>query len=743
MAVLRITALMTGISLLLHLVSSHTSRLIMTGAGPARNDELVTAAYWALVAGALIQLPACLSRRASIYRITMALGGGIYLLMLATDVVLSLFQGSSPLSPVHLGDYCGIPAIMLAAALGPPVGFILALLMSAAAAIVNNHADTLMLQLLSVGHGWIVPLPFFVAFTLARSTARKLDTRISRVHRDTLREIRSRELRETETHFLAHIHDTVLTLLRAVASGALPPDKDVILSHLSPAEISAGDAEIPVADAFREVHDVVEKSAPGTGITATGELPTSGGGIPARAVAAICGALAEAALNSRRHALTNERNCTISCAATDGEISGFRVDFTDEGVGFDPDTVPGNRAGVRVSITGRVSDTPGCSVDLRSAPGSGTRVTLCWRREPGDPVEPGNETNQPALPPLFRLIGMYITHSPWFALATVAVFTGLSVVDESCAHGPAWVLGILALATSVFAVTSGTSEKLRPIPTVVVVLGVITMIVAGVFTGTSVISGWPAGWWAFAVQVPLPLLAIRCRARVALATLFVCTAILRVLEVAGFATPGDATVILMFGATIIAGSLVPLLVRRATAGIPVAVEASRMRSVGLSRDTARSSYLGESCRWVGGLVRVILDESRPEADRRRDSRLLELRLRDSIRSPLLDRTALNRAVWFARSRGVRIALLDERSESSPRCRGTGGDPPSQATALDMVRSAAAEIIDAAVEGQVTVRLLPEGRTNLATVVSEARGEVHYVTYDHEGRATTRRIRSGD
>ncbi|MBV7293295.1 hypothetical protein [Corynebacterium sp. TAE3-ERU16] len=736
-SVLRITALVTGISLLLHLVSSYTTHST-TASGGGDGDPVVAVAFATLVGCALLQLMACFSARAAVYRFAMAFGGGTYLLMLAVDVTLFFSRGESRLGPVHLGDYCAIPAVMVAAAIGPPLGLILAFAMTAVAAIANNQAITPVSQLLSVGHGLIVPLPFFIAFTMGLSAARRLDARISRAHREILCEIRSRELRETEARFLAHIHDTVLTLLRAVASGGIPPDKDLILSHLTPSEVPTPDTGIPVADAVRMVREVVADAAPGTRVIVTGKPAPAGVGPPGQVVTAICGAIGEAALNSIRHARTDDRRCVISWTTGRGELTGFRVQFTDGGIGFDPASVPENRAGVRVSITGRVAATPGCSVDVRSRPGSGTRVTLSWRR----PADPGNREDA-ALPSLYRLTGMYITHSPWFALAAVTVLTGVSLVDEDCTHGLAWGIGIAALAVSVFAVTSGTTERLGRRSTAIVVVSVVVMIVAGALTGTMSTDAWPAGWWMYATQVSLPLLAIRCRAVVALATTFVCAALVRVLVLAGVDVQGADTGILMFAATTITGALVPFLVRRATAGFPVAVEATRIRSAGLSRVTTRSSFLGESCGWVGDLVRAILDDARPEAARRRDAKLLELRLRDAIRSPLLDRPRVNRAVWEARSRGVRVVLLDERSESSALRGVSGGDPDPESTALTGVRSAAAGIIDAAVDGQVTVRLLPEGRSNIATVVSEVRGEVHYVTFDHAGRAVTRHMRSED
>ncbi|WP_205618329.1 hypothetical protein [Corynebacterium sputi] len=46
------------------------------------------------------------------------------------------------------------------------------------------------------------------------------------------------------------------------------------------------------------------------------------------------------------------------------------------------------------------------------------------------------------------------------------------------------------------------------------------------------------------------------------------------------------------------------------------------------------------------------------------ARLTEMRLRDAIRSPLLDSPDIRTAVWRARARGISVQLLDDHSEST-------------------------------------------------------------------------------
>ena len=102
--------------------------------------------------------------------------------------------------------------------------------------------------------------------------------------------------------------------------------------------------------------------------------------------------------------------------------------------------------------------------------------------------------------------------------------------------------------------------------------------------------------------------------------------------------------------------------------------------------------------------------------------LTELRLRDILRSPLLDRPSLNASIWDARSRGVTVKLLDDRSERESALPFSSRDltknlrieEPSLKTVC-----AAVQTLDQCESGDsVTVRLLPSGRGVFATIASD-------------------------
>lgn len=96
---------------------------------------------------------------------------------------------------------------------------------------------------------------------------------------------------------------------------------------------------------------------------------------PGEVVQAIAHAMSEAIRNSTRHA-------SGSAVRIYGGVHRDRIEVTvaDDGPGFDLSAVPLSRFGIRESIFGRLERIPGANAVIDSAPGSGTRVHLAWRR---------------------------------------------------------------------------------------------------------------------------------------------------------------------------------------------------------------------------------------------------------------------------------------------------------------------------------------------------------------------------
>lgn len=195
------------------------------------------------------------------------------------------------------------------------------------------------------------------------------------------------------------MHDTILNTLTAIArSGGTPAaisqcrqDIGLLQSALSDSGTTHGRGRAgcgPVA-AIEAV--VAEMRARGMAV----HLEISGGAtaqstpeprgtaepglVPGPVVTAIAHATREALANVAAHAGTGQAWVTITMATAADPAGAARIEVTvrDEGAGFDPDRVDPARLGLRRSITERVEDWGG-SAWVRSAPGEGSTVSLCW-----------------------------------------------------------------------------------------------------------------------------------------------------------------------------------------------------------------------------------------------------------------------------------------------------------------------------------------------------------------------------
>jgi signal transduction histidine kinase len=112
--------------------------------------------------------------------------------------------------------------------------------------------------------------------------------------------------------------------------------------------------------------------------------PAGGASVPADVADALASAALQAAVNSVQHAGDASVERWVVVERRDG---GVRIEVGDAGAGFDVDTIPAERLGVRRSIVERVRAVGG-AVDIDSAPGSGTRVRLTWNPTTGSETGP-------------------------------------------------------------------------------------------------------------------------------------------------------------------------------------------------------------------------------------------------------------------------------------------------------------------------------------------------------------------
>jgi signal transduction histidine kinase/phage shock protein PspC (stress-responsive transcriptional regulator) len=185
--------------------------------------------------------------------------------------------------------------------------------------------------------------------------------------------IRSQE----RTEVAAHLHDSVLQTLALVQRQAGDPRAVSALARRQERELRAWlqDRDAPgpdesLAGALAAAAEEVE-AAHGVGVdlVTVGDAPLDD---HARALAA---AAREALVNAAKFA--GDAGPVSLYAEADGER--LQVFVRDRGPGFDPDTAPADRRGVRDSIVGRMARHGGRAA-IRPAPGRGTEVELTLER---------------------------------------------------------------------------------------------------------------------------------------------------------------------------------------------------------------------------------------------------------------------------------------------------------------------------------------------------------------------------
>ncbi len=376
-----------------HVISAAVWALavLSTAVGDAVDDDrrlpaLVVLAALA-VAYALLGVPAIgagARRRAVLYLVVLVLAFGV-LGWLASALLFLLFIAYSHVWFAVQGTLTGISWTLLlglASAVGP--------LLSAASA--RSPGDLLLDT--GVGITFSLALGIWISRVLHESAERaSLIAQLEATRSELAAAERERGVLAERERLAQEVHDTLaqgytsIVVMAQTASALLPGDPDAARERLAVIEEVARDnlAEArAVVAAFRPValdgstlvealRRLAERFARETGLAVrvdTGALD----GVPSlrtdEEVVLLRGAQ-EALTNVRRHAAASA--VVLRLARVGGQVS---VHVEDDGVGFDP-------AAVSVSglegLRGRVAQVGG-EVDVTSAPGSGTRVTV---RVPG------------------------------------------------------------------------------------------------------------------------------------------------------------------------------------------------------------------------------------------------------------------------------------------------------------------------------------------------------------------------
>jgi signal transduction histidine kinase len=277
-------------------------------------------------------------------------------------------------------------ALSLPLAIAPAIAFGAGTALAPAASVVTASPRRASLALLFV----VVATNWLIRQALCRRATRA-DARLAAADREARDQyvVLSENVERREQDRL--LHDTILNTLTAIArSGGTPAaisqcrqDIALLQSALSDSGTThdRGRSGSGPVEAIETVAGEMRARGLDVNLEITGGAhgTPETGLVPDPVVAAIAHATREALANVAGHAGTGQAWVTVSVTAASDPAGAPRIQVTvrDEGPGFDPGSVDPARLGVRRSITERVEDWGG-SAWVRSAPGVGTTVSLCW-----------------------------------------------------------------------------------------------------------------------------------------------------------------------------------------------------------------------------------------------------------------------------------------------------------------------------------------------------------------------------
>jgi len=217
-----------------------------------------------------------------------------------------------------------------------------------------------------------------VLMRLVRGAADAADTALAEHEEARRRAAVEQARRAAEREQNRDLHDTVLATLSMVGTGSIADDSPTLRTEAA-ADLALIErlADRPEPD-HRPVRLDERLTAVANAVASKLAVDTELAGctVPSEVAEALAAASAQALANVLRHARVG--HATLRSHGIDGQVV---VEVSDEGVGFDPATVPRHRYGIREAIQGRLRAAGG-DASVESSPGAGTRVKMWWPRVP-------------------------------------------------------------------------------------------------------------------------------------------------------------------------------------------------------------------------------------------------------------------------------------------------------------------------------------------------------------------------
>lgn len=194
----------------------------------------------------------------------------------------------------------------------------------------------------------------------------------------------------------AIVHDSVLTTLLSAAAVSSPKEADLAASMAKQAiarldEAGAAPQHDEIRVPFSRLSTRIKQTTATLGLPFTMTvIDDFCSNIPVAASEALFSATVQAMLNSMQHAGPPDTALDRTLTMRSRSEGGCTIEIADSGVGFDPDTVPGGRLGLRISIVERMSSAGGVA-HIATGIGHGTTITLDW---PGPEDKSATLTNE-------------------------------------------------------------------------------------------------------------------------------------------------------------------------------------------------------------------------------------------------------------------------------------------------------------------------------------------------------------
>lgn len=571
-------------------------------------------------------------------------------------------------------------------------------------------------MLADVGFNIINTFPYVVFAGASRGVAKLVDETVAETRKIEQQAARSRIRAEEMSRFTAFVHDYVLAALSAIANGM-----KVNFSVRDNSDTFYYDGESVSASRFStDVKNRLFKLAPDCVVSEELKSGANGIAIPGEVANTIMLAVSEVARNSVNHAGKDViRTCRIQTSS--GKIW---ITFADNGVGFSPEAVDPNSAGIRLSIVGRMESLQGGKSEVRSAPGKGTTVNLEWTGNTRPKLESATELAQRPNPTLYELMGMGIVFS-WQFFMTSLVVIALVVLSTGQIFTGGGRLTFALAAAVLFLLTVGKYDRLPLRRSIVIMVLISVLPIVGLSQEIPVTSVWAYFWHLSVTSYLAALFAIRGRPWFALIAIFAGTvgldflAIMKVIpnnHIVGFDLLSRSV---MVAAGVLSSVLMHSLIKRVPDSIDKYNKA--MLDAGTAREYEHSRKT--NYQWLESQVGPVFDSARalptPTVRLQHRARLTEQRLRDVLRSPRLNKEPLHEAVWDARERGITVRLLDDRNHNQADDRDVRRyELVDEAKLIDKLLPDFLTAIDNAQSGTVTIRLLPPGRRAFASISDE-------------------------